>query len=463
MPDHHDLAHHDLAHHDLVGVGLGPFNLGLAALSEPLDGLDAVFFDQAPSFSWHPGLLLDDTTLQVPFLADLVTLADPTSPFSFLNYLRDRGRLLRFYFYEELLIARKEFDAYCRWVAEQLDSCRFGHRVSRVHHTRTSTSTHNQGDGDGHSGAPWTVEVEGPHGLEVHTADHVVLGVGTRPRVPACIAEHLGDHVTHTSGFLPRRRALVDAEHVTVIGSGQSAAEAMLDLLRARGDADPLDWFTRAEGFFPMEYSKLGLEHFTPEYTAHFHGLAAATRDDLRSRQDLLYKGISSSTSAAIYDELYRRSIEGDDLPVTYAAACELVDVAVDDRSDAPSGSRYRLTYRHLHDGTTFERDTDAIVAGTGYEPAPLPIDDPSILAVDHAGRPVIERDYRVRLRDGSPSTLFVQNAELHTHGVGAPDLGLGAHRNSVILNAVTGREAYPVHDRNVFQTFGVPTAKEPA
>ncbi len=28
-----------------------------------------------------------------------------------------------------------------------------------------------------------------------------------------------------------------------------------------------LDWLTRSEGFFPMEYSKLGLQHFTPEYT----------------------------------------------------------------------------------------------------------------------------------------------------------------------------------------------------
>ena len=55
----------------------------------------------------------------------------------------------------------------------------------------------------------------------------------------------------------------------------------------------------------------------------------------------------------------------------------------------------------------------------------------------------MVELDYRLRLRDGSPSTLFVQNAELHTHGVGAPDLGLGAHRNAVIANALCGREVY--------------------
>ena len=32
--------------YDMVGIGIGPFNLGLAALAEPLDEIDAVFFDK---------------------------------------------------------------------------------------------------------------------------------------------------------------------------------------------------------------------------------------------------------------------------------------------------------------------------------------------------------------------------------------------------------------------------------
>lgn len=428
-------------HHDVIGVGLGPFNLGLAALLDPLDDVDAVFFDQRDSFSWHPGLLLDGTTLQVPFLADLVTLADPTSPYSFLNYLHTRGRLLRFYFYESFFVPRREFDAYCRWVADQLDSCRFGHRVTSIRPV------------DGR----WAVSVESERGTETHTADHIVLGVGSRPHIPACAADHLGDHVLHTADLLTHRDALLAKPHVTVVGSGQSAAEAFLELLRGRGDHQPIDWFTRGAGFLPMEYSKLGLEHFTPDYTAFFHGLDETTRDHLRSGQDLLYKGISADTSAAIFDELYERSVDGDDLPVTYAAGCELVAIAPD-----PTGTaRHRLTFRHRHTDQVFERRTDAVVLGTGYEPAPLPLDDADdVVATDSVGRPVIELDYRVRLRDGSPSNVFVQNAELHTHGVGAPDLGLGAHRNAVIINAITGRDAYAVRDRNVFQTFGAPEPK---
>lgn len=66
--------------HDLMGIGIGPFNLGLACLAEPLD-LDAVFLDARDGFAWHHGLMLEESTIQVPFLADLVTLADPTSPY----------------------------------------------------------------------------------------------------------------------------------------------------------------------------------------------------------------------------------------------------------------------------------------------------------------------------------------------------------------------------------------------
>ena len=60
------------------------------------------------------GVLLDDATLQVPFLADLVTMADPTSRWSFLNYLKQAGHLYPFYIRESFYPLRKEYDDYCR-------------------------------------------------------------------------------------------------------------------------------------------------------------------------------------------------------------------------------------------------------------------------------------------------------------------------------------------------------------
>ena len=65
---------------------------------------------------------------------------------------------------------------------------------------------------------------------------------------------------------------------------------------------------------------------------------------------------------------------------------------------------------------------------------------------------------------DRAHSRIHVQNAEEHTHGLTAPDLGMGAMRNSIILRGICGREVYPVETRVAFQQFGVPAVRpEPA
>ena len=50
---------------------------------------------------------------------------------------------------------------------------------------------------------------------------------------------------------------------------------------------------------------------------------------------------------------------------------------------------------------------------------------------------------------------IFVQNGEEHTHGLSAPDLGMGAYRSARILASLTGREVYPLERRIAFQDFG--------
>ena len=82
-----------------------------------------------------------------------------------------------------------------------------------------------------------------------------------------------------------------------------------------------------------MEYSRLGLEHFTPDYARYFHGLPAATRDRLLTTQDLLYKGIDVDTIAAVGDLLYERTVAGAEPSVRLLAHAEV-------RSLEPAGGR---------------------------------------------------------------------------------------------------------------------------
>ncbi|MGH3978578.1 MAG: lysine N(6)-hydroxylase/L-ornithine N(5)-oxygenase family protein [Pseudonocardiaceae bacterium] len=425
--------------YDLVGVGIGPFNLALAALADGVDGVSGLFCDAKPAFSWHPGMLIEGTTLQVPFLADLVTLVDPSSRWSFLSYLREHDRLFPFYFAERFHVTRREYDHYCRWVAGALPSCHFGQRVEAVR-------------ADPADGL-FVVET-----IDVHTARrsaararNVVLGVGTEPVVPPPLRDLLDKEVFHSADYLDRVGSLHGAADVTVIGSGQSGAEVFLDLLRRQdGTGSRLRWLTRSPAFAPMEYSKLGLEHFTPDYTRYFRNLPERTRDALVPAQWQLYKAISADTIAEIHHTLYERGVGGVRPDVTMTP-----NVVVTEARRAAGG--VELTCRHIEQETEFTVGTDRVVAATGYAPRRPDCLDPvaGLLDLDTRGRFRVDTDYRVALRPEVGAGLYVQNAEAHTHGVGAPDLGLGAYRAAVILNAITGRGAYRLPERAAFTTFG--------
>ena len=422
--------------HDAVGIGVGPFNLGLAALAEPISDLDLVFVDQRPGFDWHPGMMLDSAHLQVPFMADLVTLADPTSPYSFLNFLKETGRLYRFYIRENFYPLRAEFNAYCQWVAEALPNVHFGERVTDVRYD------------DG----VYSVMTDGPGGKRVRLGRRLVLGTGTTPNIPPAARAITGSGglVLHNADYLARKAELQSSSSITVVGSGQSAAEIYLDLLQEMPvHGYELNWVTRSGRFFPLEYTKLTLEMTSPEYVDYFHALPESTRDALVAGQKNLYKGIDSDLINEIYDTLYAQSLNGE--PRTRLLThMELQGARYD-----PETGRHTLELHHDEQDRVLRLETGAVVLGTGYA-----YREPEFLAGigerirrDGAGRFDVDRNYGIGTETGE---IFVQNAELHTHGFVSPDLGMAAYRNSVIIREILGREHYRVERTIAFQEFGV-------
>ncbi len=418
---------------DFIAIGVGPFNLGLAALTDPVDGLHGVFLESRDDFEWHPGMVLDDATLQVPFLADVVTMADPTSRFSFLAFLKDVGRLYPFYIRESFYPLRAEFVEYGRWVAAQLPQVHFGRHVESVEH----------------DGEQYVVRARVGGDTQTYRAPRLVLGTGTQPHVPPAASDLIGSAALalHSADYLHRKNELLARDSVTVIGSGQSAAEVYLDLVTAGGPE--VTWLTRSPRFFPMEYTKLTLEMTSPEYTAYFQGLPEATREQLLREQRGLYKGISGDLVDTIYDTLYRLRVQGR-LRTRLLSATEL-----DEATGDVDGIDLRL--RHTETGESFATRTDAVVLATGYRSGvPQLLDGVrDRLRLDDRGRYLATADYQVGVE---PGEIWVQNGEEHTHGFIAPDLGMGAYRNSVIIASMLGREVYPVETRIAVQEFGVPS-----
>ncbi|MGP5549933.1 lysine N(6)-hydroxylase/L-ornithine N(5)-oxygenase family protein [Psychrobacter namhaensis] len=458
---------------DLLGIGLGPFNLSLAALLDKTD-VHAKFFEQKAGFNWHKGMILPHTTLQVPFMADLVTLIDPTSPHSFLNYLHTQHRLLKFYFLEDFKIYRKEYNHYCQWVAGQLDSVVFDAQVIEVAFNQDCDESSNAKE---HNGFVVTVQEQGEQ--KTYYAKNLVIGTGTQPTLPTALqklANQAPERCMHTAHFannfdLEAIKAKSSKQNdnksddrltkIVVLGSGQSSAEVYRELFDQQLDSNDepkfqLDWITRSSGFFPMEYSPLGLEHFSPAYTDYFYQLDGATKAKVAPKQDLLYKGMGFDTIRDIYHKLYERSIGNQAPYTTLLSNCAVIEATFD---DTLFDDTVKLTFEQCEQQQIFTADYDCLIAGTGYRHALPTCLNPLLPSIDYDefGQPKIDRHYALMYqnRDNNRGKVFVQNQEIHTHGVGTPDLGLGAYRAGQIINQLIGKAVYDTDALEVFQKFG--------
>ncbi|WP_329299824.1 SidA/IucD/PvdA family monooxygenase [Streptomyces sp. NBC_00659] len=414
--------------YDFVGIGLGPFNLGLACLTEPIAELSGVFLESKPHFEWHSGMFLEGAHLQTPFMSDLVTLADPTSPYSFLNYLKESGRLYAFYIRENFYPLRVEYDDYCRWAAAKLSSIRFSTTVAEVTY----------------EDEVYTVRTEAG---ELFRARHLVLGTGTSPHVPDSCADLGGDFI-HNSRYTQHKQELQAKDSITLVGSGQSAAEIFYDLL---GEIDVhgyrLNWVTRSPRFFPLEYTKLTLEMTSPEYIDYFHALPEPTRYRLQSEQKGLFKGIDGELINEIFDLLYQKNLGGP-VPARLLTNSSLESARYDQGT-------YTLGFRQQEQGKDYELSSAGLVLATGYryaEPAFLaPVRDR--LRYDTQGNFDVARNYAI---DTTGRGIFLQNAGVHTHSVTSPDLGMGPYRNASIIRELLGTEYYPVEKTIAFQEFAI-------
>ncbi len=403
--------------YDIIGIGIGPFNLGLAALCQTIPELSCLFIDQNESFNWHPGMMIPGCRLQVPFYADLVTLADPSSPFSFMMFLKAKKRMFRFAIQENYFIKRSEYNDYCQWVAGQLDFLQFNQQCLNIS------------------------KEKGIYRVQTKTdsffAKHIVIGTGSVPYVPEC-ARYSDEHVFHSAGYTYKKDLIKGLDSITIVGSGQSAAEIFYDMIQTY--TGNLYWFTRSPRFLPMDYSKLTLEMSTPDYIGHFHSIPESKKASILNSQDSLYKGINQSLISDIYDAL----VEKNSGKIHLHTNCELTKI--------DAGLNLQFTHHDLE--TEFVHDTDAVILATGYCQI-LPEFLDGIRPLIQLGKGIYKanRNYSI----DKLNSIFVQNAEQATHGFNAADLSLGPYRNAVILNTILGYEYYSIETDITFQSFGLP------
>ncbi|MEO6919211.1 MAG: lysine N(6)-hydroxylase/L-ornithine N(5)-oxygenase family protein [Collimonas sp.] len=348
---------------DMVGVGFGPSNLALAVrLAEETgaSNLAHCFIERQPEFGWHRGMLLDDCRMQISFLKDLVTLRDPKSRFTFINYLFERGRLPDFVNLKSFYPTRVEFHDYLNWVAQAFDD--------RVHYGVTVVGIEPVPAAGG-SGQIDTVRVfsRDEAGREWQRVTRALsVGIGGTARVPEAFAA-LGPHnVIHTANYLNSIDRVVGApqsgprKRIAVIGAGQSAAEVFLDLTRRFPGVD-VSLVTRSSALKPADDSPFVNEIFSPAFTDVIFAQNKDMRRSLIDRfRDTNYAVVDRALIEQIYEMLYLQNVAG--APRHRLLANTAIETAV--RS---SNGQIELTLRDRLDGHARAERFDALVLATGY------------------------------------------------------------------------------------------------
>ena len=422
---------------DVVGIGFGPSNLAMAiAVSEhngsrgPDAPVRTRFLERQAAFGWHRGMLLDDATMQVSFLKDLVTLRNPTSEFSFLRYLHSKDRLIDFINHKNLFPLRVEFHDYFAWAAAQVDDqVTYDAEVLSVTPVR------------GGNGEVAAVDVLSRHGgeLSTHRTRNLVIGTGLRPRLPEGVTA--SDRVWHTSDLLHNLTRLRGTEprRIVVVGAGQSAAEAVATLHREFPTAEICAVFSRY-GYSPADDSSFANRIFDPAAVDDFFVAPENVKQQLM--------GYHANTNYSVVDmdlidDLYRRAYQE---KVLGRQRLRMMNVSrMTEVTDGPD--RVVASVRSLVTGETTRLEADVVVCATGYHQA-----DPyamlgelgDLCHRDAEGRPRVERDYRAatdpRLRVG----IYLQGGTEHTHGITSALLSNTAIRVGEILDSVVTRRSAP-------------------
>ncbi|MGW3418008.1 lysine N(6)-hydroxylase/L-ornithine N(5)-oxygenase family protein [Streptomyces phaeochromogenes] len=418
--------------HDLIGIGFGPSNVAMAiALGEhnaragEQEAITAHFFEQQPCFGWHRGMLIDDATMQVSFLKDLVTLRNPASEFSFLCYLKSKGRLIDFINHKNLFPLRVEFHDYLEWAAAQVeDMASYGHEVVGVAPVvRDGVVEHLE------------VTVRSAEGLAVHRARNLVLGTGMRPLMPEGV--ETGDRVWHNSELLAKVDRLegTSPSRFIVVGAGQSAAENVAYLHRRFPEAEVCAVFSRY-GYSPADDSSFANRIFDPAAVDEYF---AAPENVKRRLMDYHGNTNYSVVDIDLIEDLYRQTYQEKVLGterLRFLNVSRLTDV-----EETPGTARATVT--SLVTGEETVLDADVVVFATGYSPA-----DPLGLlgeVADHClrddeGRVRVERDYRIVTDPELRCGIYLQGGTEHTHGITSSLLSNTATRVGEILDSLIER-----------------------
>jgi L-ornithine N5-monooxygenase len=395
----------------VVGIGLGPSNLSLAiALYEDQNVFSEdewIFLERQNSISWHPGMLLPGTKLQVPFTKDLVTLRNPTSYFSFLNYLKKRERLDEFINNGQNSPSRLEYTDYLKWVKDSLPSqcIKMGATVINIepfYEDGETTST------------SFLITYEKGGERNFILAEQLIVGVGGTPQIPHNFKDLDTNHVWHSSSFKNKLNIIQSKGKckIGVIGSGQSAAE-IIDYLHENISNSSIYSIMRRPSFRPEDDSPFVNEVFFPKHVDFMYSLNQEKREKvLDDYWHANYSAVNIDLINLLYEKMYTDKVKNIErvkiLNYTQVTSSKQKEKTID------------LKLQHMLTDDIVNINIDFLILATGYDRLSLP----NFLKafeenIDYkSGKLDIDREYRLKTKKNVLAPLYIQGMSESVHGI---------------------------------------------
>ncbi|WP_327360833.1 MULTISPECIES: lysine N(6)-hydroxylase/L-ornithine N(5)-oxygenase family protein [unclassified Streptomyces] len=412
----------------VLAIGAGPANLALAVAIEESGSAElaegTLLLEQSPDVKWQRDLLMPWARSQVSFLKDLVTLRNPSSRFTFLNFLHEQGRLDEFINLGTFHPFRWEFSDYLQWVATSLRRVRirYGARAAQVDPVV---------EADG-SVSGWSVLLT--DGDVIRCRD-LVVGGGRDPRVPDVFAGLPADRLIHSAqyrtriGLLPKDEPL----RAVVVGGAQSAAE-MFYALHENLPQSRVTMVVRSVGLQNYQTSKFVNERFFPSFVDEFYDSPAEVRAQVLDEMRLTnYAGLAPPFLDELYTMLYRQKALGPQRSEVRAMT-EVVGARLED-GDVVLDLRDRMS------GKTEPLRCDLVLLGTGYDPRKpaLVRELAARVGIDEVA---VTRAHRVELGESARGAVYLQGVNEETHGIADSLISVLAHRSHDILTDLLARRA---------------------
>lgn len=414
--------------YDLMGVGIGPFNLSLAALLTPETGLKACFLEKADEVKWHQGLLFPFSSLTVSFVKDLVSLADPKSRYTFLNYLFENKKIYQFINADLPRVSRLEFEHYMQWVSTKLSTLKFSSEVKEISYEENKFLVHTEN--------------------EKYYAKNIVLGHGAIPHIPQFAKPHLGDSVISAADFLHTNLATKD-KTIAVVGGGQTSSEIILHLLMQHENLPKeILWISPRTILWPLDETPFSNELYTPNFDNYFYDLDDHVKGKILRDLKFTGDGITTSNLKAIYHQLYHHKFINNNSLLKIKLSHSLENMQKKDL-------RWELSLKDLNKNVDKKREADIVILATGFQnPFPSFL-TPLKEKINWDNGFTVNPDFSIQWENEHSNKIFVQNAARKSHGIADPYFSLMAWRSAQIINSILQKNFYDINDQHTLIHWG--------